>query len=106
MNFRKLIAYLSFLVPQSWLSTEYMADRVWDLAGDPETCDHDWWVVASIISTVELQVQCQKCATYSEVPDPTKEEWEKSYDAMENPYPWRDKSRISFYRTGDRDVPG
>ena len=92
-----MLAYLSFLVPQSFLSTAYMNQRIEYLKDDPATCDHNWEVVASILSTAELQVQCIKCATYSEVSDPSEEEWADAYDAMENPYPWTDKSRIGFY---------
>jgi hypothetical protein len=94
---KKILAYLSFFVPQSLLSTEYIVSRIGVLAADPATCDHEWDVVAGILSTVELQVQCRKCATYSEVPAPSKEEWNACYGAMENPYPWTDKSRIRFY---------
>ncbi|GLT08232.1 hypothetical protein GCM10007928_04630 [Sulfitobacter porphyrae] len=98
---KKFIAYLSLFVPQSLLSTKYIVERVSLLADDPATCDHEWDVVACISNTVELQVQCRKCATYSEVPDPTKEEWETSHGAMEIPYPWEDKSRIRYYHIDD-----
>lgn len=94
---RKVFAYLSLLIPQSLLSTKYIVERIQYLVDDPTTCDHDWDVVAGILSTIELQVQCKKCATYSEVPNPSKEEWDACYGAMENPYPWDDKSRIRFY---------
>ncbi len=93
----KILAYLSFFIPQSLLSTNYIVARIGILADDPSTCDHEWYVVAGILNTVELQVQCKKCATYSVVPNPSKEEWEACYGAMENPYLWDDKTRISFY---------
>lgn len=93
----KILAYLSLFIPQSFLSTNYIVDRIGLLADDPATCEHEWDVVAGILSTVELQVQCRKCATYSEVPNPSKEEWNACYGAMENPYPWSDKTRIRLY---------
>lgn len=96
---KKFLAILSLFVPQSWLSTSYIVERIHILADDPDTCEHEWDVVAGILSTVELQVQCRKCATYSEVPNPTKEEWAACYGAMENPYPWEDTSRIRYYQT-------
>lgn len=92
-----IFAYLSFLVPQSFLSTAYMVERIKILAADPVTCEHEWDVVAGILNAVELQVQCRKCAIYSEVPDPSKDEWAACYGAMENPYPWKDHSRIRYY---------
>lgn len=93
----KILAHLSLFIPQSLLSTNYIVSRIGLLVDDPSTCDHEWYVVAGILSTVELQVQCRKCATYSEVPSPSKEEWDACYDAMENPYLWDDKMRIRFY---------
>lgn len=98
---KKFFAYLSLLVPNSLLSTAYMFDRLQYFASDPKTCDHTWDVVASIVNTVELQVQCNKCLTYSEVPDPSEEEWGASYGAMEDPYPWADKKRIRYYFSSD-----
>lgn len=95
---KKILATLSLFVPQSWLSTSYIVERISILADDPDICEHDWNVVAGILSTVELQVQCRKCATYSEVPNPTKKEWEDCAGAMENPYPWEDTSRIRYYQ--------
>lgn len=94
---RKLLAHLSLFVPQSLLSTKYLLERLDYLLDDPSTCDHDWDVVAGITSTVELQVQCRKCATYSEVPDPSKEEWTEAAHAMVSPYPWHDKSRVRYH---------
>ena len=101
MTMKKFFAYLSLFIPQSLLSTKYIFERVSLLADDPATCDHEWDVVAGILNTVELQVQCRKCATYSEVPSPTKEEWDACYGAMENPYPWEDKSCIRYYQVDD-----
>ncbi len=98
---KMLLAYLSLYIPQSLLTSKYMAERIQLLAADPDTCEHEWDVVACILSTVELQVQCRKCATYSEVLNPSKEEWAASYDAMENPYPWEDLSRIRLYQVDD-----
>ena len=95
---RKIVAILSLFVPQSWLSTAYIGERISILAGDPDSCEHEWDVVAGILSDVELQVQCRKCATFSEVPNPTKEEWDACAGAMANPYPWEDKSRIRYYQ--------
>ena len=95
---REIVAILSLFVPQSWLSTAYIGERISILAGDPDSCEHEWDVVAGILSTVELQVQCRKCATFSEVPNPTKEEWDACAGAMANPYPWEDKSRIRYYQ--------
>ncbi len=95
---KKLLAYLSLIVPQSLLTTKYLLERIPLLAADPSTCDHEWDVVASISSTVELQVQCRKCAIYSEIPDPTEQEWDASYGAMATPYPWEEKSRIRHYQ--------
>ncbi|GGX56639.1 hypothetical protein GCM10007385_26760 [Tateyamaria omphalii] len=100
---KKLVARLSFLVPTSWLSTAYLFERIDILSADAATCDHEWHVVASILSSVELQVHCYKCNTYSEVPDPSKKEWDESYNAMENPYPWRDHSRIRYYQNERAD---
>lgn len=94
---KKILAYLSLLIPPSLLSTKYIFYRLQFFLDDPTTCDHEWEVVAGILNTVELQVQCQKCATYSEVPNPSLEEWDACADAMENSYPWGDKSRIRFY---------
>ena len=90
----RMLAYLSLWVPNSWLSTKYLFARLKYFAADPATCEHEWDVVASILSTVELQVQCRKCFTYGEVPNPSKEEWGASYGAMENPYPWLDRTRV------------
>lgn len=98
MIMKKFFAYLSLYIPQSLLSTRYIVERVSLLADDPATCDHEWDVVAGILDMVELQVQCRKCATYSEVPSPSKEEWVACAGAMENPYPWKDKTRIRFYQ--------
>jgi len=94
---KKILAHLSLFIPQSFLSTNYISYRLQFFLADPATCDHEWEVVAGIWNTVELQVQCQKCATYSEVPNPSIEEWDACADAMENSYPWHDKSRIRFY---------
>ena len=91
---KKFLAYLSLIVPQSLLTTKYIVERIPLLAADPSTCDHEWDVVASISTTVELQVQCRKCAINSAIPDPAEQEWGASYGAIENPYPWEDKSRI------------
>ncbi|WP_136444168.1 hypothetical protein [Pacificoceanicola onchidii] len=98
---KKTRALLSLLVPQSWLSTAYITERLSILMDDPATCEHDWYVVAGILDTVELQVQCMKCGTYSEVPEPTQEEWNACAGAMENPYPWEDTSRIRYYQTDE-----
>jgi|TARA_B100000446_G_scaffold187589_2_gene217288 hypothetical protein len=98
---KKVLAILSLYVPQSWLSTTYIVERISILADDPHTCEHEWDVVAGILSTMELQVQCRKCAAYSEVPNPSKEEWGSCAGAMENPYPWEDKSRIRYYQIDD-----
>jgi hypothetical protein len=94
---KKIFAYLSLFIPNALLSTAYIFDRLQYFADDPDTCDHEWDVVASILNTVELQVQCSKCFTYSEVPDPSEVEWNASYGAMEAPYPWADKTRIRYY---------
>ncbi|WP_346910714.1 hypothetical protein [uncultured Roseibium sp.] len=97
---KKLLAYLSLLIPHSLLPSSYIHKRLEYLLDDPATCTHEWDVVAGILNGengVELQVQCHNCGTYSEVPDPTIEEWEACADAMENPYPWTDLSRIRYY---------
>jgi len=96
-----MLAYLSFFVPQSILTTKYIVERVGILAANPATCEHDWYVVASILSTTELQVQCQLCATFSEIPSPSKAEWDTAFGAIENPYPWKDLSRIRYYIVND-----
>ncbi len=88
-------------MPRSILSSKYIYDRVALLAVDPATCEHEWLVVASISNTVELQVQCNYCATYSSIPDPTEDEWNASFNAMENPYFWDDHSRIKYYFVDD-----
>jgi len=93
----KLLAYLSFLIPGRFLTTKYLFKRLDLISADPATCDHEWWVVASILETVELQVQCYNCMTYSEVTKPTEGEWADSYGAMENPYRWEDVTRIRLY---------
>ncbi|MCP5074354.1 MAG: hypothetical protein GY947_13840 [Rhodobacteraceae bacterium] len=97
---KRLLVYLSFLVPGSLLTTKFLHERLTYLFADPATCDHEWHVVASILNDVELQVQCFTCGTYSEVPDPSQEEWDQSYGAMENPYPWEDVTRIRLYQGG------
>lgn len=96
---KRLFATLSLLIPSALLSTKFLMWRLHALSRDPETCDHRWYVIAGIWNTVELQVQCIHCLTYSEVPDPSVEEWEACAGAMENPYPWEDKSRIRYYET-------
>lgn len=98
---KEILAYLSLLIPHSLLSTKFIIERSKYLLDDPATCEHEWDVVAGILSTVELQVQCRKCGIYSEVPNPSKEEWDACYNAMENPYPWDDKSRIRYYLVND-----
>jgi hypothetical protein len=91
---KKVLVYLSLLVPASLLSTKYLFDRIELLPDDPENCDQDWMVIAGILNTVELQVQCAKCASYSKVPNPTKEEWDACAGAVENPNPWEDKTPV------------
>jgi len=93
---QRFLAMLSLFIPQSLLSTAFIMKRLQYFAEDPETCSHEWDVVAGILSTVELQVQCRKCFIYGEVPNPSKEEWDSCYGAMENPYPWDDASRVKF----------
>jgi hypothetical protein len=90
----RVLAYISLLVPSSWLPTKYLFARLKYFAADPATCEHEWEVVAGILSTIELQVQCRKCIIYGEVPNPSEEEWGAAYGAMENPYPWLDRSRV------------
>jgi hypothetical protein len=92
----KVLAYLSFLVPQSLISTAYLFERLRIIGPDPNECDHEWEVVAGIFNGVELQVSCRKCMTYSEVPDPTEEEWVAA-TAMTDTYPWYEESRIRYY---------
>ena len=91
----RLLAYLSLVVPMPWLPTRYIIHRMRYFAADPQTCEHEWEVVASILSTVELQVQCCKCLTYSEVPKPSEEEWSASFGAMSKAYPWPDRTRVT-----------
>ena len=98
----KILAYLSLLIPQSLLPSWYIHKRLPYFLADPATCEHDWWVVACILSTVELQVQCYRCGKYSEIPDPTLEEWTASHDAMLNSYRWPDPSRVRFHLLVDR----
>ncbi|MEM0907841.1 MAG: hypothetical protein AAGJ94_10790 [Pseudomonadota bacterium] len=103
--FTKAIASGSLMVPHGWLPREYMSRQLDNLFDDPEDCEHDWYVVASILSTVELQVQCGRCGIYSEVPDPTKDEWSKAYGAGTKPYAWKDKSRMRFYFSRETGGP-
>lgn len=101
---KKFLARLSLFLPHSLFSTKYLVERIELLSTGASTCDHEWWVVASILNTVELQVQCYRCNTYSVVPDPTKEEWDASYEAMENPYRWHDTSRIGYCQENDAEA--
>ena len=96
----KLLAYLSLLIPESLLTNNYLIKRTQYFLENPAACEHDWKVVAKILSTAELQVQCMKCATYSEVTNPSEEEWAAASGAMETPYRWQDKSRIRYYLAG------
>ncbi|APX15665.1 hypothetical protein VWY34_06600 [Phaeobacter sp. JH20_02] len=100
MKLEKILALLSFLVPGRLLSTRYLFKRLEILGQDPETCEHKWLVIAAIRNSVELQVQCVRCFAYSEVSDPSQQEWNDAFGAMENPYPWDDDSRVNPVRNG------
>lgn len=66
------------------------------LAEDPRTCEHEWFVMAAVTSTVSLDVQCVRCQIWGIVRDPSKEEWANAFGAMENPYEWPHKDRVEF----------
>ncbi|CUH84542.1 hypothetical protein [Thalassovita mediterranea] len=61
---------------------------------DPETCDHDWVVMACVISDVSIDVICYGCGLVGNVPDPTEDEWIANADAMENDYRWHAPDRV------------
>lgn len=93
-----VLAILSLFIPQDFLSRRFIQRRTEYFLKSPTDCDHEWWVVASIANTGELQVQCFKCGHYSEASDPTDEEWNASYGAMENPYIWEALDRVNPVR--------
>jgi hypothetical protein len=64
------------------------------LLEDPETCEHEWVVYSTCLQDSSLDVQCNKCAILGSVPNPSKEEWSKAYDAPSNPYPWTENERV------------
>lgn len=64
------------------------------LLEDPEKCEHEWSVFSTSLHDGSLQVQCDKCAILGSVPDPTKEEWSKAYDAPSKSYPWKESDRV------------
>ena len=94
----KLLATLSLFIPQSLLSSRYIQRRLELFADDSTDCEHEWYVVAGILSTGSLQVQCVRCASFSEVDNPSLDEWERCAGAMENPYPWEDAERVNPIR--------
>lgn len=64
------------------------------LLEDPEKCDHEWVVYSTSLQDGSLEVHCNKCALLGSVPNPTKEEWSKAFDAPSNPYPWSENDRV------------
>ena len=63
---------------------------------DPASCEHEWYVVSTILSEVALQVTCSKCSTWGSVSNPTGEEWEKAVNAPNKPYEWNEPNRVDF----------
>lgn len=63
---------------------------------DPATCDHDWHVISTVLSTVQLQVACNNCALYGVVSNPTEQEWGDGYHAPSKPYRWQQPERVEF----------
>ncbi len=72
------------------------------LKSDPNTCEHDWYVVSTVVSTVQLQTVCYDCMTFAVVNDPSAEEWSKAYEAPNNPYKWEDGSRVVIENTDEK----
>ena len=62
---------------------------------NPRGCTHNWVVYSTAIQEQCLELRCERCALLGSVDDPTPQEWERAYDAPENPYPWSDNSRVS-----------
>jgi len=63
---------------------------------NPLSCDHQWSVVACVLSDGSLDVQCDRCLLWGSVEDPTEEEWTKATRALENPYPWAEPERVRY----------
>lgn len=61
---------------------------------NPNQCEHEWEVYGTALNQVCLELQCIKCATVGSVNDPNEEEWDRAYDALENPYPWKENERV------------
>lgn len=89
---------------QAWLDLKFHASE-WRyavfrrvlpyLVGDPKTCEHEWWVVSTVLTNVSLDVQCYRCGTYGNVRDPTAAEWSAAYHAPSEPYRWTEPSRVA-----------
>lgn len=62
-------------------------------------CDldkHEWVVFSTALAEVCIMVQCVECGAHGTVDDPTIEEWGRAFDASENPYLWREDSRVTL----------
>ena len=60
-------------------------------------CDHSWYVVSTILSEVSLQVLCEKCGLYGDVPGPNEAEWSRAFDSPSQPYEWTQGDRVRTY---------
>ncbi|UTW55056.1 hypothetical protein [Kordiimonas sp. SCSIO 12610] len=63
---------------------------------DPNACDHEWEVYSTALNQGWLELTCHKCMSNGAVEDPTKEEWEKAFDASSSPYRWYENERVTL----------
>jgi hypothetical protein len=59
------------------------------------SCEHEWVVFSTALTEVWLMVQCVNCGLHGTVDDPTKEEWNRAFDAPDHPYRWDDAARVA-----------
>jgi len=52
------------------------------------------FIVKKRLDDLNLLIPQRRLSTRHTVPDPTEEERAASFNAMENPYPWTDASRV------------
>lgn len=71
---------------------------------DPRASQRRWVCVSTMITPVWLMLECWRTGARGVVKDPTYEEWCSACDAMRDPMPWWNNSRVTLMREGTKQL--
>jgi hypothetical protein len=65
--------------------------------------EHRWIAFSTAIASNKIMVECEVCHASGAISDPSASELKEAFFAPNNPYPWKDNSRVEILKN-DKEV--